>query len=141
MLFYQSFELISSVSKSPNSINIKGILSHTDSISSNLTYWDMSFFVDLLTIFSDFFFQILFSINFFLIFIIEEILLFFRNILSFIQWEILTFPLPFKRPFTVVLRAIEKTTRTDLIIDNSNRLQPIGNDDIGIHGCNIYMIN
>ena len=51
------------------------------------------------------------------------------------------FPLPIKVSLAVVRLSIEDASCTDLLVNNGHGLQPIGQDDIGVHGCYIDVVN
>lgn len=126
LYFAFCLEFVSSISKGSDSINIKWILSHTDSISSDLTRRNMDFRIYFLTVLPNL------SFKFFLELPISHgsisflhCLLFENLVLSLVQRKMLPFPLPLHLSFTVILRFIVVTIGTYYVIYYSNRLQSI----------------
>jgi hypothetical protein len=44
-------------------------------------------------------------------------------------------------PLAVILLFVEDTTGADLLIDYGGRLKSVGEDDIWVHGCHIYVVD
>ena len=144
MFFHFSLEIVSSVSEGSDSVDVEWILTHTYSICFDFACWNVNFFVYFLAIVFDFLFQ-------FLIIFLSSLLLhllllskFFLHlkILAFIQWKNIASPFPLQVSFAICIwRIIEQTSRTNSVIDNSNRLESVGQDNVWIHGSNVQMIN
>lgn len=71
----------------------------------------------------------------------QTFLLLDERILAFVEREVFPFPLPLQTSLAVVLRRIEQTPRTYPVIDNSHRLQSIGDDDVGVHCSHIDVVD
>lgn len=141
--FGERFIFISAISESSYCINIKWILSHTYSVSANFANWNMTFGVDFLAILFYFAFECFFLLNFIIIVGIwlQSLFLFNQRILSLVQGEIFSLPLPLQASLAIIFWGIEQASWADTIIDNCNRLQAVGNNDVGVHGCDVNVID
>lgn len=64
-----------------------------------------------------------------------------KGILALIEWKVIAPPLPLQTSLAVILGRVEQAPGTDAIIDNRHRLQPVSDNNIGVHCRNIDMVN
>jgi hypothetical protein len=81
---------------------------------------------------------VLVGVSAFLFFVLQLVLHSF--ILLATQWEVVSLPLPLKMSLALVLLLIEDAPSTDLLIDDSYRLESVGKNDVWVHSCHVHVI-
>ena len=104
---------------------------------------DVNFLVNLLTVVLNLLFELLLILlrTLLLLMVLLTELFLVVLILTLVVWGDLPSPLPLKVPFTIILRGIEKASRTDPVINNGYWLQPVGQDNVWVHSSNVQMVD
>lgn len=131
---------VTTVPKGTDGVNIEGIFTHTDDICPCLSQLNMCLLVNTLRVCFDLclhcFVQLLsLSLKPTADFLLD------LHMLSLIQWKNCPSPFPLQLSLALILRRVEQAPRTNLVIDYRNGLKSVGEDDIGVHGCHVDVVD
>lgn len=131
---------VTTVPKGTDCIDVEGIFTHADDIRPGLSQLYMCLFVNTLGVGLHLCLNSLIQLRPLSLKPTTNLLLD-LHMLSLIQWKNSPSPFPLQLPLALILRRVEQTSRTNLVIDYRDGLKSVGENDIGVHCCHVDVVD